>query len=136
MGKFRINKERAISIIPKTETTSADSFGRIIQLRTAPATGIKNFQILSSETLTPGRRNNVFQMEMAAADKKLSQASETKYSGGNDHSENPSMGIEIKNIASPPIKRDDEVKINGEIVCRLRAITTLVIPEVKLFSSR
>ena len=75
-------------------------------------------------------------MEIAAADKKLSQASDTKYSGGKDCSDSPSTGIEIKNITSPPIKRDDEVKINGEIVCRLRAIITLVIPEVKLFSNR
>ena len=52
IGKFKISKAKAIRIIPEIDTISADSFGRTIQLRIAPATGIKNFQILSSETLS------------------------------------------------------------------------------------
>ena len=134
IGKFRISKAKAIRIIPETETISADSFGRIIQLKIAPATGIRNFQTLSSETLTSGRRKSVFQMEIEAADKKLSHASATKYSGGKDCLGNPSNGSEMKIMTNPPIKSDDEVKIIGEMECRLRAITTFEIPDDMLLS--
>lgn len=68
--------------MPETEIKSGDSSGRIIQLRKAPETGIKNFHILSSETLTAGLRSKVFQIVMAAADKKLNQVSAIKYSAG------------------------------------------------------
>ena len=73
MDTFSNNSEEAISTIPKTDSQSGDSSARIIQLSNAPETGIRNFQILSSETFTDGLRSNVFQMEMAAADKKLNQ---------------------------------------------------------------
>ncbi len=82
LGTFRINKEDAINIIPETETTSGDSSGRINQLRIAPETGIKNFQMLSSDTFTLGRPSKVFQIVIAAADKKLNQPKATKYSRG------------------------------------------------------
>jgi len=71
-GIFKMIRERPINIIPETETASGDSSGRIIQLKTAPDTGIRNFQILSSDTFIFGRRSKVFQMVIAAADKKLS----------------------------------------------------------------
>ena len=63
----------AITIIPMIDGASGFSFSRIIQLNIAPETGIRNFHTLRNDTLTPGRFSRVNQMEMAAADKKLSQ---------------------------------------------------------------
>lgn len=54
--------------------TSGFSLSKIIQLKIAPETGIRNFHIFKTETFTPGRFSKTYQMEMAAADKKLSQA--------------------------------------------------------------
>jgi len=125
-----------MSTIPETETISGDSFGRIIQLSTAPETGIKNFQILSSETFTVGRRSNVFQIEIAAAERKLSQANATKYSGGKTLSGIPSSGSETAKSTNPPINKEAEVRTKGEMVWRFRAITTFEIPETKLLRIR
>ena len=131
-----MTSEIPISNIPETEITSGDSLGSMIQLKNAPETGIRNFQIFSSETLTDGRRSSVFQIEIAAADKKLSQARATKYSGGKTFLGNPSKGKEITRRNKPPKNNEDEVKTKGEILCFLRATTTLVIPETRLFSRR
>lgn len=69
--------------MPDIEIQSGDSSGIMIQLNAAPATGIKNFQVFNTETLTPGRCNKPNQMVKAAADKKLNQPKAIKYSGAN-----------------------------------------------------
>lgn len=132
--KLRINKEDAIKTIPEMETQSGDSSGRIIQLKIAPETGIRNFHILSSDTFTVGLRSNVFQMVMAAADKKLNQARAIKYSAGKSRVGNPSIGKEMSVRNAPPIKSDADVKTIGEILCFFLATTTFVIPDAKLLS--
>lgn len=134
--ELRISNEQAINIIPETEIQSGDSLGSMIQLRIAPETGIRNFQTFNSETLTDRRRSSVFQIETAAADKKLSQPSAKKYSGANAFFGKPSIGIEIPIINKPPINSEEDVKTIGEILCLFRAMTTLVAPETKLFRSK
>ena len=70
------NKENAITPIPTIDIKSGFSSVKIIQLKNAPDTGIKNFQIFRIETFTPGRFNNEYQIVIAAADNKLNHASE------------------------------------------------------------
>lgn len=73
--RFRVINETAIINIPTFEGKSGFLFSRIIQLKIAPKTGMRNFQTFKTDTFTPGRRNNTNQMEIVAADKKLSQLS-------------------------------------------------------------
>ena len=119
---------------PEIVTQSGVSFGKIAQPKIAPETGIRNFQKLSSDTLTPGLRSKVVQIVIAAADKKLSQPRATKYSPGKGFWGMPSNGIEIRIKPAPPTMSDDEVRIMGDTEQFLRAMTTFVIPEVILFS--
>ena len=70
-----MSRATEIIVIPASENASGDSSGRMSQLSIAPETGMRNFQIFRFDTFTPGRRSNVFQMVIAAADKKLSHAS-------------------------------------------------------------
>lgn len=97
----------------------------IIQLSAAPDTGIRNFQKFSIETLIPGRCNNEYQMVIAAADKKLSQASAYQYFGGNGPGFMPSIGIENRDSMIPPIISDVELKTTGEIPVEFFTIITL-----------
>ncbi len=109
------NREEAITTIPEMDTHSGDSSGIISQLKIAPETGIKNFQVLSSDTFTPGRCKSVNQMAKAAADKKLNQLKATKYVTGGFRSENPSVGIDIRINASPPKNKVEELNTIGDI---------------------
>lgn len=59
--------------IPVIDNKSGDSFDSINQLRAAPETGIRNFHLFNIETLIPGRFNNEYHMEKAAAERKLNQ---------------------------------------------------------------
>ena len=51
---------------------SGFSSGINTQLSQAPRTGIRNFHMFNPDTFTPGLDSKVYQMEMAAADRKLS----------------------------------------------------------------
>ena len=64
-----ISKAEAINAIPEMEEIFGDSSGRINQLKIAPETGIKNFQVFRIETFTPGLRSKPNQIEKAAAEK-------------------------------------------------------------------
>lgn len=59
------------------------SLGSSSQLSTAPRTGIINFHMFKVDSFTPDRFSKVYQIEIAAADRKLSQASDNQYSKGN-----------------------------------------------------
>jgi hypothetical protein len=55
---------------------SGFSAGINAQLNHAPSTGIRNFHVFSTDTLTVGLESKVYQMVMAAADKNDSHPSE------------------------------------------------------------
>lgn len=76
--KLRISSEDAIIIMPIIEIRSGCSFSISIQLKIAPETGIKNFQMLRIDTFTFGRFSKANQIEIAAADKKLNHPSAAK----------------------------------------------------------
>ncbi len=122
--------------IPETETQSGVSPGIRIQLRMAPATGMRNFHMLSSETFTPGLCKSVYQMAKAAADKKLSHARETNYSGATAFNPYPSRGIEIKMSPAPPKNKEEELSTTGEICCPCFDISTFAHPEKKLLANK
>ena len=63
--------EKAIITIPRIEVKSGLSLLKIIQLKIAPKTGIRNFQKFNIETFMPGRFSNENQIIIAASDKKL-----------------------------------------------------------------
>lgn len=77
-----IINDKPTKIIPAITISSGDSSGRIIQLRTAPSTGIINFQMLISETFTPGIRSTTNQIENAIEPIKLSQSKARKKFNG------------------------------------------------------
>ncbi len=107
------------------ETKSAFSLAIIIQLNAAPETGIKNFQKFKIDTFTPGRLSSEYQIVIAAADKKLNQASEYQYFGGNGPRLIPSSGTETTDSINPPIISEVELKTTGEIPADFFEISTL-----------
>ena len=111
--------------IPISEGTSGFSSAIISQLKAAPETGIRNFQTLRMETFTPGRFNNEYQIVMAAADKKLSQASASQYFVGKGPRLIPSTGTETTDNKNPPIINEVELNTMGEIPADFLAISTL-----------
>ena len=58
------------------------SLGSRSQLRTAPSTGIINFHMLRVDSFTPGRFNNVDQIEIDADETKNTQPNDNQYSIG------------------------------------------------------
>lgn len=111
---LKVINDRAITIIPIIDIKSGCSSSSINQLKIAPDTGIRNFHTLRIDTLTPGRLSRTNHIEIAEADKKLSHASEAKYSGGNGPVVIPSMGTETINNIKPPIMRVEELIVSGE----------------------
>ena len=85
-----------LEFIPVTDIQSGCSPLTRSQLSPAPETGIRNFQILSSETLTPGRFRSVYQMLNAAAETNASQVKEKYQAKGKGPPWNPSAGMEIR----------------------------------------
>ena len=81
LARFNATNDEAITAIPTIEMKSGFSSLITTQLKAAPKTGTRNFQKFSIETLMPGRFNKEYQMVIAAADRKLSQASEYQYAG-------------------------------------------------------
>lgn len=73
----------ATKTIPTIAYESGDSSGKISQLKTAPSTGIINFQVFKYEIFMPGRFSKVNHNAKAAADKKLSHDNEIQNSVGN-----------------------------------------------------
>ena len=113
-----------IIAIPKIETGSGFSLLIRIQLNTAPDTGIRNFQKFKMETFTPGRFNNEYQMVIAAADKKLSQARANQYFGGNGPRLIPSTGMDTMDNIMPPIINEVELRTTGDIPLDFFAMIT------------
>ncbi len=130
------SKEEAITTIPAIDAISGVSSGIMSQLRIAPETGTRNFQVFNSETFTPGRLSRVNQMAKAAADKKLNQAKDTKYAVETAFNPYPSIGIEMATKAKPPKNKEDELNTIGERFAGLRAAKTLVKPEMRLFVNK
>lgn len=131
-----MTNEEAIMIIPATEIISGDSAGRIIQLSEAPATGIRNFQKFRFDTLTSGRFKRSVQIEIATAESMLNHAKERKYTGGLGFHSQPSIGIETRNKANPPIVIDNALNMKGGICPFSFAIRIFVNPDIILFPTR
>lgn len=131
-----MSKDDAITSIPEIDSQSGYSSGMMIQLRMAPETGTKNFQVFSSDTFTPGRCSKPNQIVKAAADRKLSHPKATKYSIDTAFKPYPSMGIEIKINPIPPNRSDVELNTTGERPAGFLATNTFEKPDTKLFDSK
>ncbi len=125
--KFKVSRATATRTIPIIAKREGSSSGSINQLKTAPRTGIINFHIFSVEILTPVRLSNVYQMDMAAAERKLNQPKATKNSIGKGPRLGPSTMIPIINSMPPPIIIEKELRINGGI--RRLSLATKIFPK-------
>ena len=92
--------------------------------------------MLRSETFTSGLLSNVYHIVMAAAERKLSQPNDMKYSKGSVCLLNPSAGIARINSAPPPTIMENELKINGGRPFVVLAANTFPTPLVILLRIR
>ena len=63
----KIRSATDISIIPNIEEMFGLSSGNMSQLRITPETGVRNFQIFSSDTFISGFLSKLYQIEKPAA---------------------------------------------------------------------